>query len=190
MEEIFLPIQGFGSYEVSNTGKVRSVDRVIKSTTGHRSYKGKPMKLITNPWGYIWISLRSSPMVDRKIFVHVLVARTFIPNPENKPCVNHKDGFKWNNHVSNLEWVTRSENTLHAYKYLGKKPNKTMLGVRGWDNTRSKPIKQFCGCTGDFIKLHSSQQEAARDLGLSQGNIGNVLSGRYKTTGGFKFEYA
>ena len=64
--------------------------------------------------------------------VHVAVAKAYIPNPDNKPFVNHKDGDKTNNHVSNLEWVTASENTRHAYD------TGLMKSPKGFDNKLSK----------------------------------------------------
>lgn len=176
-----------GLYEVSNTGKVRSLDRLLKSKTGQRFYKGSLMALTTNHWGYVYISLRKN-LRDKKMFVHVLAAKAFIKNPDNKPCVNHKDGVKGNNNISNLEWVTRSENTLHSFRVLGKKANKTMLGFTGAACPHSIPINQM-DLDGNLIKVFSSQKEAARILGIRQGNISSAINGKYKTTGGFKWSF-
>lgn len=93
------------------------------------------------------------------------------------------------NRVSELEWVTRSENQLHGYRIGLLKVNKTALGKRGALCSKSIKINQL-HLNGDFIREWSCQTEAARELKLSQGNIGSALAGNYKTTGGYKWEYA
>lgn len=96
----------YPSYEVSNLGRVRNSKQNPKRVkTGHI------FKLNTSTNGYQYLTL-SSPRVYA--LVHRLVAETFLPNPDGKPCVNHKDGNKTNNVVGNLEWVTWSENINHA----------------------------------------------------------------------------
>lgn len=114
--EIFVPVRGAeGHYEVSNTGKVRSV------LGGRR--RGIELKQQTyvnrNNRGYKTVSLVKQGKV-MSATVHKLVARAFISNPQNKPCINHIDGDKANNAVDNLEWSTYSENEQHSYHKLGK----------------------------------------------------------------------
>jgi hypothetical protein len=109
-------------YEVSDKGQVRSLDRAIirsDTKTPVRIY-GKLMKPRLHRCGYLVIELSFNNEKER-YFVHRLVAMCFIPNPDNKPQVNHKDGNKSNNIVSNLEWVTNSENQKHAVA-TGLKP--------------------------------------------------------------------
>lgn len=112
--EIFVPIQGFeGYYEISNLGRVRTVDRTITFSDGRkRAYKSKFIKF-SNPLGYL-----VAPLVKHQkqkfVSVHRLIAIHFIPNPHNKPFINHIDGNKQNNSISNLEWCTHAENTTHA----------------------------------------------------------------------------
>lgn len=111
--------------------------------------------------------------VDNKrksILVHRLVALAFIPNPDNLPCVNHKDGNKHNNNVSNLEWCTRSHNTQHAL-------------INGLLGTNKHVL---CVETGDtFI----SESEAARQLGYSLAHVSNVLAGRCDAVGKYHLKY-
>lgn len=106
MTEIWRKIEGFSNYEVSSEGRVKSLN--WKLTGQERIMNGTKNN-------YIQVCLRNNPI--KKMFdVHRLVATAFIPNPDNKPCVNHIDGNKHNNRVENLEWCSHSENSLHAHK--------------------------------------------------------------------------
>lgn len=110
MEE-WKDIAGFeGMYQVSNMGQVRSLDRL--DSRGYK-YKGRTVKPSTSK-GYQYAHLCKLSKYTT-ISIHRLVALAFIPNPDNLPQVNHIDGNKQNNHVSNLEWVTEKENINHAW---------------------------------------------------------------------------
>jgi len=114
-EEIWKDIEGYeGFFMVSNQGRVKSLDRVIEHPNhGLCLIKGKLRKLPINDKGYHKVGLNKDGKT-KKFSVHRLVAQAFIPNPESKPQVNHIDGVKTNNNVSNLEWVTNYENAYHA----------------------------------------------------------------------------
>ena len=113
LKEIWKDVVGYEAlYQVSNLGRVRSKNRLDGS--GNKR-KGMVRKLNPQKDGYIHVNLCKSGKV-KHIGVHRLVAQAFIPNPQNKPQVNHIDGDKANNHLSNLEWSTRSENMIHALK--------------------------------------------------------------------------
>ena len=112
MEEIWKDISGYEwSYQVSNLGRVRSLKR----------QKTKIMSVLLRPDWYTSIWFRMRGINKRSRYPHRLVAQAFISNPENKPCVNHKNGNKQDNRVENLEWSTYGENELHSYRTLWKK---------------------------------------------------------------------
>ena len=116
MSEIWKDIPNYeGSYQVSNMGRVRSLDRVIAIKDGSmRKHKGRVLKAHLNK-GYERLRLCIDNEVTNK-FVHRLVLETFKPHVNmNDLQVNHIDGDKLNNHLTNLEWVTARDNILHAY---------------------------------------------------------------------------
>jgi len=115
--EIWKSIVGYPDYEISNAGRVKSLSRInLRGFT----LKEKIIKGGIDTSGYNHIPLRHKG-VRKSLSVHRLVALHFIPNPDNLPEVNHKDGNKLNNNDWNLEWNTRSENMKHAYiNYLCK----------------------------------------------------------------------
>ena len=111
MIEEWRPVVGYeGLYEVSNTGRVRSLDRYVKTCYGsYRLHKGKVLSPGIRPDGYLVVSLQY-----RMFRVHRLVAEAFLPNPDNLPQVNHKDEDKSNNRVDNLEWCDSKYNNNYG----------------------------------------------------------------------------
>lgn len=153
-------------YEISNTGKVRN------------SETGKILKSRPDKEGYLIITI-SVDKVRRTVKIHRLVAEAFIPNPENKPQVNHKDGKHDNNCVSNLEWCTSSENHLHAYRTLGRKAH------RSESSGRAKR-KVMCVETGI---IYTSATEAAKSVNGKQGALSTVCRGERNIYKGLHWKY-
>ena len=127
-EEIWKPIINFeGRYEVSNHGRVKSLRRI---DCNNRPLPEIYLKFSYDKDGYIKIVL-SKDGAKKRYSMHRLVSLHFIPNIENKPQTNHKDGIKTNNHYSNLEWATASENVRHGFRSLGR-------DTHGIKNSRAK----------------------------------------------------
>ena len=119
-------IKGYeGKYIISNYGEIISLPRYKRNNSKFQYVQPREICKYTNPKnGYAYVYLCNNG-VYKNVRLHKLVAKTFIPNPNNLPQVNHKDGNKLNNHVKNLEWCTASENIKHAYK-LGLMKNQYM----------------------------------------------------------------
>lgn len=170
MSEIWKDIQNYnGLYQISNLGRIRNKSNKIMHT--------KPSKD-----GYVRILLFKDGKY-KSHYVHILVAKAFIPNPTNKAEVNHIDANKSNNCVSNLEWVTRSENHYHAVK-MGLKPICPTIGKFGKDNPSSKPVYQY-SLDGSFIKKWDCRSDAARFYKCNPNTISNAVNGYIKSCKGF-----
>lgn len=177
--EQWLPIPKAKGYEISNYGRIKSLSYRMKLEPAilcqREAKKG----------GYLKIDLDKYNM---RPSVHRLVGKSFVPNPHNKPFINHKDGDKQNNHYKNLEWVTRSENTAHAFRVLKIRHART--GVHGKDHPCSKAVKQIDVKTGKVIKIWESITQAANFLKTPPPNISHVLCKRTSTAKGFSWQYA
>jgi hypothetical protein len=115
LKERWKPIEGYeGLYEVSDTGKVRSLERVVKRGNGFLNIPSKEKEPV-EVHGYLYFSLFKEGK-ERRYAAHRLVAQHFIENPDNKPQINHLNGNKKDNRVQNLEWATQSENNYHALR--------------------------------------------------------------------------
>lgn len=165
-------IKDFPNYFVDSVGGVYS-----------KFQKLNPFK---NQKGYLIVTLRKDGKSIRKR-AHRLIAETFIPNPENKPQVNHKNGIKTDNRVENLEWATNSENQLHAYRALNKKP--FWLGKQGKNNPNSKPVLQLKD--NIVIAEFPGILEAERATGIRSQDIGRCCLGKkwHKSAGGYQWKY-
>lgn len=136
------------------------------------------LKQFVDRWGYKYVSLTDENKNHKFLKVHRLVAIQYIPNPLNKPQVNHKDLDKLNPSASNLEWVTNQENIQHAYNH----------GVEMGFMKQQMRIKQINKITGEILNIFQSMREAERILKIPCQNISEVCTGKRKSAGGFIFE--
>ena len=161
-EEIWKDIKGYeGLYQVSNLGRIKSI----------RFTKEKILKFNIDRYGYSLVGLCVNN-IYQKLQVHRLVAQAFIPNSENKPCVNHINELKNDNRAENLEWCSISYNN----KY-GKRLEKY-----------SKKVNQY-DLLGNFIRQWNNANEAGILLNIPPNNIRMCCVGNLKTSGKFKWKY-
>lgn len=162
MIEQWKTIEGFCNYEVSNFGDVRLKDTYRKTVTGTRLYKGKMIAINQQKGGYLTVYMKNDSGVWKTVSIHRIVAKAFIPNPDNKREVNHIDGDKKNNKLDNLEWTTAKENQRHARK-LGL--NRTEL------NPLCRKVK--CVQTGQEFE---SVEECARYYQINTATVRSRLT--------------
>lgn len=181
--ELWCAIPGYdGAYEVSNYGRVRSLDRTINLGERYeRRYASQILKLSICRGGYVQVGLKKGR--NRKMeLVHRLVAQAFIPNPKQKPQVNHIDGDKMNNRADNLEWCTDSENKRHAWRQGLMKSNPAVIERR-----RVKCFKPVqCIETGEIFV---SMTDAARRYNIAISCITNCAKGKTKNSAGHTWRY-
>lgn len=173
------PIVGYeGYYEISNFGNVRSCERLVNHGLGSGVRKLKS-KIIT-PWndnhGYQVVSLSKSGKV-KKYKVHRLVAEAFIPNPDNKPTINHINEIRNDNHVANLEWATYQENNNHGGH--NQRVSRTL----------SKAVVQF-DKSGNELADFDNIQDASSATGVHAANIKSCLHHANRIlAGGYRWRY-
>lgn len=184
MVEIWRDIKDYeGLYQVSNLGRVRSVDHYVKHWCGGvRLVKGKIIKPCTVSGGYLGVDLCRNN-VSKTYLVHRLVAQAFIPNPKNKRCVNHLNKIRTDNRKENLEWCTHKEN--NNWLDHNELVSKAQLNQK----STSKPVKQ-CTLDGQFVAEYPSMQEASRQTGICYVSISQCCLGKQKKAGGYVWRYA
>lgn len=175
--ETWKDIKGYeGIYQISDKGRVKRIGSYRNQATSWKS--GRLLKPTPKDRGYMIVGLSNNNKV-KTAYVHRLVAEAFIPNPQDKPTVNHKNGDRSDNNASNLEWATYLENNIHSIEVLGRDTK---------NSSDSKAVLQF-DLDGNFIKEYPSMREAQRQTGIHA--IDKVCAGaKYrKTAGGYIWRY-
>lgn len=178
-------IPNWPRYEVERDGTVKN------TITGH------VLKPSVSTTGYSTVELFADGGKHRRLSVHRLVAEAYIPNPNNYPCVNHKDEIRTNNNVENLEWCTHKYNS--NYGHAKDRAREALKGFRASNRIkeqarengrkRSRAVVQLTR-TGEVINRYKSGKEASIATGLSHSHIIECCAGkRYKTVGGYIWKY-
>lgn len=173
--EVWKPVIDYENYYmISNMGNVLSIGHL--NSYGQYYRRKYPILLRPNkPRNYYAVVLCKNKE-HHLCLIHRLVAQAFIQNPQNLPQVNHKDGNKENNHVTNLEWVTAKENVLHSFNVLGRKPNKPNIGRYGSKNFNSKCVVVY-NSKMQLIGEYGSAIEAAHATNKNKDMIRMICRG-------------
>jgi hypothetical protein len=186
MSEVWLPVRNYeGYYEVSNHGRVRSVARkIVRSNGWPKTIKETVLCAKPNRGGYLHVGL-SKDGVAKTNRVHRLVMDSFFPTDEALD-VNHKDGDRANNRLENLEWVTRTENHLHAYRTLGR--TSATKGKFGRLHHRAKAVIGTSVKDGAEIRFDSLMD--ANRSGFRAGHICSCIQGKRARHKGYTWREA
>lgn len=176
MQEIWKKIKDYPNYEISNLGRIKALKYY---SNVHKQYYDRELilKEKTNKFGYKFVSL-SNKFGRKNKMIHRLVAIAFIENKNGYKEVNHIDGNKCNNNVNNLEWCSRSDNMLHAYK----------LGLRKGTSKINSKILQLSD--GEVIKIWNNISEIKSTLKLDYSSIYQCCKNKRKSCNGFQWKFA
>lgn len=173
MEEIWKDIDGYeGFYQVSNLGRVRSLDRLVTGCgrKGLQKAKGQIMKLQARKAGHLDVLLKKNG-VEERCWVHRLVANAFIPNPTSLPIVNHIDSNPKNNEISNLEWCTQKHNVNHCVK-------EGRFNPRTGETSPFNKLKteEVIEMRERFASSKVTYRQLAKDYKVCEGHVKNIIT--------------
>lgn len=182
-------IPGFDLYEVSNAGRVRSKDRILNNGICTFLRKGRILKPQDNGTKHLRVELKQDGRRKRE-YVHRLVAEAFIPNPGQKPCVNHIDNDPTNNDVENLEWCTHQENT--DWMNLQGRAKRTPEWIKNLHKTQEQNYTAVVGeniLTGE--KVYFSKLNDVKKAGFQPSCVCYCCSGKRGVTQhkGYRWKY-
>lgn len=187
MTEEWRTIPEWDLYEVSNFGRLKGKDRIIKNNGGSYLRKSRLLKPVVGKLGYKMFCFNQNGK-KKKIYIHRLVAKMFIPNPENKPCVNHIDNNPANNRVDNLEWCTMQENTDWMIKQ-GRFERTEEWHKHNIEGQRAyfKGVIATNIKTGD--KLYFESVNSVREMGFQPSCVSVCCQGKRSFHKGYSWEY-
>lgn len=161
-------IKGYeGLYSISDTGEVRRIfTTIIRSDGKKKRFKARLLKSLISSHGYFGLRLSKNSITEQK-YIHRLIAEHFIPNPKKLDCINHKDGNKLNNSISNLEWCTKKYNNQHAYR-TGLNTN------QGETHNAGKLKKIDVRIIREALSLNHKASNIARYFKVRPNNISNI----------------
>lgn len=169
VEEVWKDIPEHPKYQISSLGRIKSIERIISCFQYKKVKPEKILKTCLSDTGYRQISLD-----NKRLYIHRLVAQAFLPNPENKPEIDHIDTNRTNNSISNLRWVTRSEN------------NRNPISLEKYKIGRTGTFKHAVKCV-ETGKIYTSCKEAYRNTGIHPSGISLVCKGIRKTAGNMRW---
>lgn len=187
MQEIWKDIQGYeGLYQISNTGKVKSLGRFVYNGSGMRWNAERILKCKDNGHGYLNVCLARDKDDHKYAYIHRLVATHFVENPSGLPQVNHKDENKSNNNAENLEWCDMQYNNTYGTKIQRGVANMDYASIA---KRRSVPVYQI-NLDGTIVRRHNGMSDAARKFGFKTSEISSCCKDKKHTHAGFRWMYA
>lgn len=181
--EYWKQIEGYKPiYQVSNLGRIRSLARETNSNGGIFHRKEKFLKYSKSRIGYLLVFLYTETGKRKTVSVHQIVAKAFIPNPENKPEIDHKDGDKTNNTIENLRWVTHKENCENPL---------TAMKQKKYIQEKAKHKKSIAAytLTGNLIGVWPTITMASNETGTCRHSISSAAKGKYKSANNLIWKY-